>query len=400
MIDGLERDTDIITIQSKAEAVEDALTGTDFDRVAEVNDGGSITTSSNTAGANSLLIVKGTIAGGQTVQGDQTVQGGGSTIQVRGRRSGTVFGFTASGTRPTVTTGAGDILTLAGNNTHIAGLFIDGQATSNHGIFAGSDKSNLAFTQNRFANIGGDGIVIWNDNSDIIIDQNTMSAMNSDGIFFNDRNRNITITNNILTGGSSEGIDIDDDNSNITITNNLITDFVDSIEIDNRNSNILIANNTLVSDPTRAGEAIEFRLDNTGITIRDNTISANDNAIEINNNNNTGSITGNTITTMTGDGIQLGRNADTNNTFTVTGNTFGAIGGAAIRIANNSNVTITDNTFNSAIGTFLLDVDGTGNALSGAGNTASVAVTCQSGTFTGTVTVSGVILQDGVAPCN
>ena len=246
-------------------------------------------------------------------------------------------------------------------------------------MVGGSDRSNIAITQNNFPGI------------------------NSDAIFFLDRNTDIIISGNTLTGtaSSSEGIDFNNDNSNITITNNLISGFVDSIEIDDRNSNILIANNTLTSDPTRAGEAIEFRIDNSGIIIRDNVISANDNAIEINNNNNSGSITGNTITTLTGDGIQIGESAgDTNNNFTISDNTFGAIGDAAIRIANNSTVTIADNTFNGPIGSFLLDVDGVGNVLSGAGNVSALIVTCQSGAFSGTVAVSGVILQDGQPPCN
>jgi len=379
MIDGLERDTDIVTTRSKAETVEDALTGTDFDRVAQVTGGGSITTTSNTAGANSLLIVNGTIAGGQTVQANQTVQGGGSTIQVRGRRSGTVAGFKASGSKPTVTTGAGDIITLTGNNTHIAGLLIDGQATSADGISGGSDKSNIAITQN------------------------TLLGINSDGIFFEDRNDGIIIANNSIAAAAANnanGINFRNDNSNITITNNTITAFNDSIEIDNRNSNILIANNILTSRVGNGGETIEFGGENSDLTIRDNILTADDNAIEINQNNSSGTITGNMITTVNGVGIRLGVGASTGNNFTVTNNTFGAIGEAAIQIAHSSTVTIADNTFNGAIGTFLLDVDGVGNVLSGTGNTSAVAVTCQSGTFTGTVTVSGVVLQDGVAPCN
>ena len=129
MVDGLERDTDIITVQSKEENVEDALTGTDFDRVAFVQTGGKVTATSNGAGSNSLIIVNGEIKKQQKLQGDQTLQGGGSTIQVRGRNSGAVVSFTAPGAfghlRKPGDEGE-DNLKLKGSNIHVSGLMITG----------------------------------------------------------------------------------------------------------------------------------------------------------------------------------------------------------------------------------------------------------------------------------
>ena len=122
MMDGLERDTDIVTTQSNQEGVSDALTNVDFDRVAFVQSGGSITGTSAAAGGNSLIIVKGgQITGPQVLSKNQTLQGGASTIAVRGQRSGTVVGFTAPGSRPEIfATSAADVINLSvGSNSHV-----------------------------------------------------------------------------------------------------------------------------------------------------------------------------------------------------------------------------------------------------------------------------------------
>ena len=67
MQERIERDDDIITVQSGPEQVSDVLTDVRFDRVAFV--GSSITTTSANAGDNSLLIAKGgTIVGPQNLR--------------------------------------------------------------------------------------------------------------------------------------------------------------------------------------------------------------------------------------------------------------------------------------------------------------------------------------------
>ncbi len=201
MVAGLERDTDIVFGQSKKEYVEDALTNTDFDQVAFINNGGGITTESAAAGDNSLLIVNGTVNDGtQTVQANQTVQGGGSTIQVRGRSSGAVAGFTAPGSKPTViNTGAGDVISLTGDNTHIAGLLIDGNSNGEHGIGGGSGKTNIFITQNVIQNIGDDGVSFVNNNSNVTVSGNTISNTDGDGVHFKDNISNVTVSGNTFT---------------------------------------------------------------------------------------------------------------------------------------------------------------------------------------------------------
>ena len=94
----IERDDDIVTVQSKAEGVQDALTQVHFDRVAYAN---SITTVSNEAGDNTLIIANGTFGGPQELNGNQTLQGGKSTILVTGLKSGTTPSFTAPASRAT-----------------------------------------------------------------------------------------------------------------------------------------------------------------------------------------------------------------------------------------------------------------------------------------------------------
>jgi hypothetical protein len=153
MQERIERDDDIIVVQSGPEKVEDALTDVRFDRVAYVNP--SITDTSAEAGDNSLLIANGTISGPQQLQGNQTLQGGGSTIQVRGLKSGVVANFTAPGSHPTISGTMGDDLTLLGNNTHVAGFDITG---GDRGIFGGDNKNNVVLEQLDIFDIAGDGI--------------------------------------------------------------------------------------------------------------------------------------------------------------------------------------------------------------------------------------------------
>ena len=424
MADRLERDTDIITVQSEAEGVEDAITNVDFDRVQYVNDGGSITTTSTNEGDNRLLIVNGTIDDGtQVVQDNQTVMGGGSTIQVRGLKSGTIASFNSPGTKPMVINmGGGNVISLAGDNIHIDGLLIDGNNNGANGIGVGSGKNNIAITQNMiqntfrdginfgnnnsmvrilnnmFTNVRVEGIDINNDNTDFIISGNVITP-GSDGIVVEDRNSNFLISGNTITIDTDEGIEFDDNNNNITIVNNTVTSTGDeAIEIDDNNTNITISNNILSSVDE---EAIEFDDNNMNILIANNMLSSNtDEALQFDNGNTAVVIRGNTLSTMGANATAI--EFDNNNAFDIIGNIFNTVGDRAIDIANNNTVTISDNIFNGPIGNFLLDVNGAGSVLTGTGNIANVPITCQSGTFMGTVTFANsvVVLQDGVAPCN
>ncbi len=108
-----------------------------LDKVAIVDGSvaGGVTTVSAAQGANTLIIAQGgsgnitntlVASGHQVLLADQTLVGGGTTIQLQGRTSGTVANFTAPGQQATlVNTNSFSVLYVNGN-THIAGLNIQG----------------------------------------------------------------------------------------------------------------------------------------------------------------------------------------------------------------------------------------------------------------------------------
>lgn len=423
MLDGIERDNDIITTISEDEKVEDAITNVDFDKVAYVNNGGSITTTSANEGDNRLIIVNGNIIDGtQVIQASQTIMGGGSVIQVRGVKSGVVANFAAPGSMPLVrNNGAGDVLSLVGNNIHIDGLRIRGTNAGDDGVNVGSGKDNIAITQNRIINVGDDGIDFNNENSNILIASNFIRNADDEGIDFengnsnviirgneirnaaeggidaNNNNQNWTITGNRITGHDEEGIEFNDGNSGIVITNNTVNGQEEAVKFDDQNSDIVIAGNDLRS---QGDEAIEFDNRNQNILIENNRLRApGDDIIEL-GNRNSAIIRGNMLLRSGNafEGIEFGAN----NIVEIIGNRFGRIGDRAIEFDSVNTVTIANNIFDGPIGNFLLDVNGVGSSITGEGNIANVAVTCQSGMFTGSVTFAntGAVLQNGVMPCN
>jgi hypothetical protein len=124
MTDRLERDTDIVIVQSGEEQVADGYTEVRFDQVAYAGDNGSLDTAITTGGtgANTLIILDGgagDIAEQKTLNAEQTLLGGGGTLRVVGVESGAVGFVTAPGVRPTIVNpaGSGFALTLAGYNT-------------------------------------------------------------------------------------------------------------------------------------------------------------------------------------------------------------------------------------------------------------------------------------------
>jgi hypothetical protein len=243
MADGLERDTDIVTdakttssstTSTSTEAVEDAATGVRFDRVATVDGTGSLTATSASAGANSLVIADGSagnIVGAQTLQGDQTLQGGGSTIQVRGVTSGIVVDFTATGSRPTfVNTADSAVLTVAGSNTNIAGVDVEGAGTfliDNYGI-SGTSVTNIRIDAVNIANTGLVGIG-FADNSSVSISNSFIAQTASHGIFGFQSNT-FTVSNTTIVDVEGTGIYVDE-NSDLTVSD---------IEIRNAGANGLL----------------------------------------------------------------------------------------------------------------------------------------------------------------
>lgn len=184
MLDGIAH-IGVVTGLTGKEHVEDALTGVDFDRVVSV-DGDAGDQIGDTTEANRLLLVTGAFTDTQTLNGAQTAQGRGSTIQVRGLKSGTVADFTAPGSMPTIATVDVDGLVLAGSDTHVAGfdITVDPQtlivcllSDICSGIGGGSDKSNVYITDNALS--GYTGVLFDTNNSGIHVSGNS-SKIQSD----------------------------------------------------------------------------------------------------------------------------------------------------------------------------------------------------------------------------
>lgn len=450
MLEGLERDTDIISVQSKRENVEDALTNTDFDRVVYVNDGGSIEDKSAASGDNSLLIVRGVIDDGrQRIEGNQTVQGGGSTIQVRGLKSGTVAGFTAPGSRPTVTNGGANILRLAGNNIHIAGLLLDGQGTNNNGIRGGSNKGNIVIAQNIIQNTGDDAIDFRNRNNNIRILNNAISNAGDEGIDFDNRNTNVTITGNTISNSVDAGIDFDDRNTGVVIADTTITNSGDDgIDLGDRNivsiSGLTIngagddgidlggRNTVTVAASTITNTDYGIYLsDNQNNVMVSNTVFSNisNDAVLFDGRNNEFLVVDSTITDVF-DGIHvdgrsnkiavtnvafsnIGDNAivthSRNNVLLVSGSTFTNVGDDVLDLNRNTTLLFSGNSVSGNVGQDIFDFQGPNSIVlpSSTGNVNNATLggdICEgNGNFTGTLEISdivGIVIVDGGAPCS
>ena len=206
MSEGLERDTDIVSDSKRSqrttaggtitEGVEDAETGVRFDRVATVDATGNLTTVSTNAGANSLIIADGTagnLTGNHTIQGNQTVLGGGGTLQVRGLTSEHVVDFTAAGSTPTLTAAVGNVVTISGDNVHLAGLYISG---ATYGVYANS-RSNTVLSRLNISGPSSDGVHITGSGGSTRIQDTTITGAGDDTI-------QIAAAGHVLTVRNSE----------------------------------------------------------------------------------------------------------------------------------------------------------------------------------------------------
>ncbi|WP_041316470.1 inverse autotransporter beta-barrel domain-containing protein [Hyphomicrobium nitrativorans] len=226
MSEGLERDTDIVTDtrttstttdSTATEAVEDAETGVRFDRVATVDATGDLTTTSSTAGANSLIIANGdagALVGEHTIEGAQTLMGAGSTIEVRGTTSGTVMAFTAEGSRPTFQPSAGaggdQVVLNTASDTHVTGINIAGATSSAYpmiyGIVLADGSDNVLIDDVDIRTLTASGIFIGEDSSDVTVrnssffDLGRIVGNTYGGILIRDRARDITLTNLEMSG--------------------------------------------------------------------------------------------------------------------------------------------------------------------------------------------------------
>jgi hypothetical protein len=233
MTEGLKRDTDIVS-QSQSvvtesssgsggggqpELVEDAETGVSFDTVVTVANGDNLQDAITTADQNALIIALGGSSnfGSLTMLDEQTLLGGGGSIQVRGRTSGTVATYTAPGVRPIISADSG-IVVVPANNTHINGVTIDGLDQADHAIRMLADNQNVYLTD--------------------IIGRNTNSVI----INLVGSNQNLTMQNSELLAGFLAFATSGNGNT-LTVDNNSIHD-IDHSGFDISGDTILTVKNT------------------------------------------------------------------------------------------------------------------------------------------------------------
>ena len=334
MTEGLERDTDIITVQSEEENVFDTLTNVSFDRVGFVNGGGDVQGTLDANGQNSLVILDGgTTNGSVTVGPGQTLQGGGSTILVTGVRSRTTANFKAPGAKPFITQILDQAVVTVDNNTHLAGLGITGAG-------AGSGLAN------------NDGIVPTGVGvSNVAITDTMIMDMGAAGIYFQDNNNKVLIYHTTISDTGDSGVLFDDDNNNITVSGNTISNTDTAVLFGATNSNVTLSGNTISNTD---GDGIRFE------------------------GGNSATITGNTLTNINEEAIDVG--GVTPNTLTITDNTFAGTIGTAVQ-------------FDGVVDTLL---DGSGNQL--APGTVVGGSLCDldgAGGFVGTLQIGAVTFVDG-----
>jgi hypothetical protein len=304
MAEGLERDTDIVTSTAKkqstasssvTEAVEDEKTGVRFDRVAMVDGTGDLTATSSTAGANTLIIASGILAGVHTLGGNRTVMGGDATIRVRGVTSGIVVDFTADGPAAILSNPGGSSanLRLAGSNTHVAGLEIVGlgDGFNNIGVFVASGVSDVRIADTRIHDTGAHGIqfspfssgvvsgggveragmsgIAIGQGSTVRITGTNIAEVAEVGIFALGSGI-VTITDTTIADASSDGIWVAGD-STVTIAGTTIRDVGgNGITIAGGNSNVTLTDSALAG--TFGGSGI--------FAVSDNTLSGDNNTAD------------------------------------------------------------------------------------------------------------------------
>ncbi len=263
MTEGLERDTDIVTAASEAEPVEDAQTKLDFDRVAYVDAGGSLTTTSTNAGDKSLIVVRGDpVAGQQTLQGNQTFLGTGSVLQVRGLKTGSVANLLIQGSRPVINQPANALIVrLLASNVHLAGLNLEGGGgalTSNSGISFNNFLTNVLIENMQISNTGGRGIVVGGSNEFSILNVSINSA-NTEGILIQ-QNNTVSIVGTTIDGGAGvtdDGIFISNGNT-ITMKNSrLVGTFSDDGIDENTGGNTLSGAGNIAGGAVFGGQFCE-----------------------------------------------------------------------------------------------------------------------------------------------
>lgn len=257
MLEGIQRDTDIVTGQSEAELVEDAYTGIPFDHVVYVSNGTSISSVSSGAGANVLIIANGHFTGQQQIWGNQSLVGGGKPILVRGRRSGTAADFTAPGARAFLSGASGDSnLNLLGSNIQVAGLHLDGQDAggASDGVGIGDNLNNLFLSDLNIQGQYRNGVFAGNDNALTLIDVNITDPDNN-GVEFGDRNTVTILGGSVLQAGY-DGVEGNNDNTILIDGLTISHSDEDAIDLADDNSLTLLNSKILNVAPGQGPEGL------------------------------------------------------------------------------------------------------------------------------------------------
>lgn len=429
MVDGLERDTDIVTRPSGSERVEDVATGIAIDRVVHADAATGLTALATASGGNTLIVVDGaagTLSGQQSLQPGQTVLGGGGSIRVRGRTSGIEVMLTAPGARPTLHNPADTPTLVLADRTHAAGLDVRGELAnlSNDGVSIGSsmlavledvdirrvggaginaqDGNTLTLRNVTVADtIFGPGLAINNSNR-VVIEGGRLD-MTLFGVFANDANH-ITVNGTAFANTCADGVRIDDDNV-LAITGASFTAMcAGGITFDSRNTITIadtrfdgIANevllgaddNTLTLTGLSVSQVVEDFIDvadNNTIALSNSTVTGlGERGVYLGDGNRL-TITGGTLsaawegldandgntitltnTAIASTGGQEGVDISDNNVLTVTGTTISAQGNNVLEMTVGNQVSLNGATLAGAP-TNVIRFDGAGNAVSGSGN--------------------------------
>lgn len=386
MIEGLERDTDIITVRSKEENVIDEATDMALNDVSFAKNANQFANAVD-AGGNRLIILQRNgaqidVSGtdGQQLRKRQTVQGGASTILVRGARSGVVKPFTAPGKRPTLFSDDANLETgviSMASNTHLVGVNIRGAGDENtpvdgnNGIVAAGD-SNVVIEQIDIRQMGNYGMLLLDGNSNVRIYHTDISNTAQDGFdLFGIGNSDITLKHITVsdTAVGARGIDFGGGNRNIIVEdatlrrigqvalatrNNTNVTFKDISVADGNDIGIFVNDlnrNVTIENATISNEIIGITIDdnNRNLTVRNIDIRKTDTGIDISDGSRDFTFENISIADISGNGIDVGNN---NRNITFKDVTIRNAGNAGIAFGQgNRNVEIADTTIrNTGLG--------------------------------------------------
>ena len=222
MTEGLKRDRDIVTHRRLAatttgggapEAVEDAVTGVDFDSISFVGNGSDFNAALAGAGSNALLVAFGGASnfGPSIMAPNQTLLGGGGLIQVRSRVSGTVLTYAAPGTRPTFEPpGFGSFVITAADNAHINNVNIQGVLSG--GIEVGPGQRVVVDNVSTTTAIG---LLAMGAGSNITLRNSTISGAIL-GVQLIGQNNTLLMENNVFRDVLADGILISESSGGLT----------------------------------------------------------------------------------------------------------------------------------------------------------------------------------------